>query len=678
MRKTNFVLTEAQETELVDFLIQRETTLRTDNAERMKADADAWLLWDNDNRRRQVKGTIFELSNVQLPVTVGICEYFLSRFEDELADTGPFLNFRPAGIKDIDLAKQYKHYFNWKVDTQGKASVVMRDTLLPAILQRAAFLKATHMVDTRRWIDRDRNILMDKTTGQPVLVPGRGPVIEGEDEFISLPDPTAVPDAASAGPAGQPPVVKGRWHLKADPSVVWNPAIHEFKPPAAGLDREEVCFRGPKVVPVEYDRILIPSSAASANEADIIIESDDKDFAWFESMWVDRPWNTWESVRANFANGDANLKTTGGKKADDKENLGFDTKNPKRKVLECWVRRDILGWGPKGPQEFVAFLDVESKKLIYYEWQAKVCPDFNRPYTIISVGKSKNRWWGKSLPEKISQYQDEIDRQHNGELYRNRQNATPLKGIDKTATEEEEENLVFDVNKVYNLKKGRKMVDFVSFAELPDLDMKTSELAALEMDMVRQWLGVSRVGQGDYQALPDNPTATGIETAEQSSALVSRRMNRRIIKGFEECATKLVQLAMATMPDNAEETFEFEEGDDKITGTMTAKLIRGLIVNVEVVINKRFSKKKAENAKQALDVQARYLETPDALKPIVRPLLLEILESLEYTDAERLLPLPTPVMPTVAAASSAEPMPPAEPVAAPAAPGPFPAAQGGA
>lgn len=658
MRPTNFVLDQVQETELAEYLIKRETSLRADNIDRMKADADAWALWDNECKRRATKGTIFELSNVQLPTTIGIVEYFLSRCEDELADTGPFLNFKPVGVTDAEKAKAYRHYFNWKVDTQGKASVVMRDALLPAILQRAHILKATHFIDTRRWIDRDRRILMDNRTGQPVLVPDRGPIIEGEDEFVEMPDPVAAvmqPAAPAPVDPSQPQTIPGRWHLKADPSVIFDPAIHSWQPAPAGLDREEVIYRGPKSVPVDYDRILIPSSAASPDEADIIIESDDKDFSWFETMWIERPWLTWDSMRAQLAQGDATSKTEGGKKDDDKEKLGFDNKNPKRKVLECWVRRDVLGWGPKGPQEFVAFIDVETRKLIYYEWQAKVCPDFNRPYTAIAVGKAKNRWWGKSLPEKISQYQEEIDRQHNGELYRNRMNATPLKGIDKTVTEEEEDGLVFDVAKVYNLKKGKTMKDFVSFAEMPNLDFKTAELAALEMDMVRQWLGVSRVGQGDYQDMPNNPTATAVEQTQASSALVSRRMNRRIIRGFEAHATKLVQIAMATMPDNAEETYEFSEGDDRITGSMTAKEIRGISINVELVISKRFSKQKSENAQKALEVQDRYMQTPDPMKPLVRPLLLEILESLEYNDAERLLPLPAPVMPMALPPAGAAP-----------------------
>lgn len=658
MRKSNLVFTEEQELKLAEYLFEREQSLRADNRERMDADAAAWAMWDNEIKRKATKGTIFELSNVQLPVTIGLAEYFLSRCEDELADTGPFLNFRPVGVSDAQQAKDYKHYFNWKVDTQGKASVSMRDALLPAILQRAAILKATHFVDTRRWIDTDREIMMDRRTGTPVLVPGRGPIIKGEDEFVSLPDPTAIAagvPTAPVGPDAQPPVIKGRWHLKADPQVVWDSKIHEFKLPPAGLGREEVLYRGPKSVPVEYNRILIPSTAASPDEADTVIESDDKALSWFETMWLERPWARWQDVRATFANGDASLKTEGGKKDDDKEKLSFDSLDPKRKVLECWVRRDVLGWGPKGPQEFVAFLDVETRKLIYYEWQAKVCPDFNRPYTTIAVGKGKNRWWGKSLPEKVAQYQEEIDRQHNGELYRNRQNATPLKGMDKTASEEEEEDLIFDVKKVYNLKKGKKMSDLVSFAELPNADFKTAELAETEMSMVREWLGVSRVGQGNYEDLPNNPTAKGIETAETSSAKVSRRMNRRIIRGFEEHATKLVQVAMATMPENAAETFEFTEGEDRITGTMTAKQIRGVIINVEVVVNKRYSKERAEAATKALDVQARYLATPDPLKELVRPLLIEILESLEYPNAERLLPFPPPVVLPVAPVAGAIP-----------------------
>ena len=645
MRTTNAILTEAQEVVLKDYLRQRLATLRVDNNERMVADNQSWLTYENDaDRRAGEKGTIFEKSNVHLPITAMIVDYFLGRSEDNFPEDGEaFFDFVPVGAKDRPKADQFNHYFNWKIDNKGGASSTLREGLTHIYVQRAAIFKSVLQKDTKKWIDHDRRILVDVTTGQPVLTVGGGPVIEGEDKWVTMPDPVSEQVSQAVAETGvEPPPVENRTHLESDPTVIWDANKHQWQKAPGGLKREETLYAGPKSVIVDYDRFLCPAMAESIESADCIAELYDKNNHWYESMWLDRPWERWKDFKGELDNGTASAKTLGENQS--KEQLGFDDKNTVRKVVEFWLRRDVMGWGE--PQDLVVFYDEEADKLIFYEFVAKVCPDFKRPYTAIAIGKTKKRWWGKSMPEKVAQYQEKIDRNFNAEAYRNEMNANPLKGVDISATQEEEEDLVFSPDKIYNMKAGKTMENFVSFATLPDHDNKTRDIAEFVLWLVQRWLHMSNSNMGELAQSQggEAETATGAEINQDETATMSRRWDRRINSGYREHIKKLVQIAAATLPENQSETFEFMEGEDTLTDTMTGKDIAGIDINVSLVINKKFNTQKRRSAEQCLAIVQAYIALPPDVRVILRPAYVEILDTIGYRNDKELLPI-TDVLP---------------------------------
>jgi hypothetical protein len=510
----------------------------------------SWLAYENDAACRKAKGTIFWESNIHLPVTSMVVDYFLGRSEDQLPQEGMLFNFRPVGASDRPRAEAYNHYFNWKVDTKGGAGVVMRDGLVACYVQRAAIFKAAFDKKAARWVDRDRRILIDRTTGQPVLSPRLvGPIVEGEDQWVASPDPVAAEVALAATSVGAPaPEIPQRVHLSADPTIVWDGMRYEWQLPPGGLKREEVLYAGPKSCLVEYDRFLCPSNVENLDAADCLAELDDKPVSFIKTMWLERPWARWQDYEAEVRGGTAQEKTDSEKKST--ENLAFDDKDPSRKIVIFWVRRDVMGWGE--PQHLCVFWDEEADKAIWYEFVPKICADFKQPYTAIAIGKAKNRWWGKSMPEKVAQYQLKIDELFNAEAYRQKMNANPLKGVDPSATEEEEEDLIFSPDKIYHLKKGMKMEDFVSFASMPNLDGGTKDNIEFLVVMIREWLHVHNIAGAATldQGAQATKTATQVEADVDESQTMARRWDRRIISGFIEHVQKLVQIAMTTLPEN--------------------------------------------------------------------------------------------------------------------------------
>ncbi|MDP1581504.1 MAG: hypothetical protein Q8M02_14625 [Candidatus Didemnitutus sp.] len=629
-RNTNLVLTEQQESKLVEYVIQRLQSLRADSEERIAADRDSWLAYENDVKYREGdKDSVFNLSNVQLPLTAMITEYFMARAEEAVVDQAPYFEFDPIGAQDAQRAKDYNAYYNWKIDTKAKTFAVVQDAMLPFFIQRATIFKSAFVDEKTTWLEKDKSVLHDLRTGKPVEIAGVGLIIEDEDVFDELGDPSFSRGAEQTT----------RLHLRADPTFVFDESLHEWKP--VTLKREEVLYRGPKSTLVEYDHFLCPNSATSIDKADVIAECYDQTLDWFGRMWLERPWAPWQNALANMQSGDATAKTAGEEKDASRESLAFDTHNPRRKVVELWIRRDVLGWGK--PQEFVLFCDEESQKAIYYEFQAKVCPDMKRPFTAIAVGKTKNRWWGKSLPEKIQQYQLEADKQFNAELYRNKIRSNPFKGGDKSALKDPEEDLTSDPEKYIDVKNGRDLKEALQYVTLPDLDDRTQFIVDYIIRMVQLWLGVSNIAQGDYANLPENNTARGIEATLRESSKISRRWIRRIVRGLEEHVLKLVQIAMATIPENAVELYEFTEGKTLRLGQMTAKDIRSIEVNVRLRLSQQQNEIDITRAETALAVQERYWATPPVLQMSVRPLLTEILTALGYKNVDELLPLPQPM-----------------------------------
>ena len=175
------------------------------------------------------------------------------------------------------------------------------------------------------------------------------------------------------------------------------PGVHEFRRYPEGVPTEQILYRGAKSVVVDSDRFLCPSDVEKVTDADFVAELYDKPLTWCEKMFLDREWLVFSQFEGRIKK-DANKRTESDRTEEYQENLPFDSdENPVVPIVECWVKRDVLGLGE--PQQFCLFLEPETKQALYYEYVAKITPDNRIPYTSISIGRQKNRWWGPGLPE---------------------------------------------------------------------------------------------------------------------------------------------------------------------------------------------------------------------------------------------------------------------------------------
>lgn len=639
-RTTNFVLNQEQERRLETFIQNKYEALLQDNTKRIATDAEAWNRYNLEVKEREARNEeIYSLSNVPVPVYAMIMEHFVSRSEDATTGEKPYFHFDAVGATKEDKALDYDRYFNWKLDEQGHVHESLQDNQLPTFIQCVSIQKATFKRDVIQWVDMDKLILHDRSTGNPIEIAGHGPIIKGEDQWTSQMDPVSGVRAMFGGKPQQ------RLHLNADPTFIYDPSKHVYKKPPQGVRRSETLYVGPKSENIPYDRFLCPMDAESIDAADCVQEIQDRDFNWFQSQWIERSWATWADFANIFKAGDTTSKADKGSPvqgttpSEKVTPVANDTINPLRKVLECWVRRDVMGNGTLPPQEFVCWYDFEAKKLVFYEWLAKVCPDLKRPYSTCAIRKMPKRWWGKSIWQVGKTIFESIDRLFNGEFYRSLQQANPPKGGDPTAAVEEPQDIGADPTKYWELKKGRTIDELMGYAKVPDTNARSQMILEYLVYWLQLWLGISNLAQGDYQAVNTNATKYGIQKTLAESSMLGRRWIRRLIASWEDHITKLVKIAITTLPETQDETFEFTDHDEIKTGTLTGTEVKRLNVHVSVVMGQGHEESDIQRASTAMDVQEKYFSqlNPDVRK-VMRPLLVEILTDLGYNNADDMLP----------------------------------------
>ena len=623
MKETNLKLSKEQEDKLVKYALERVKQLKEDNRERIEHDKISWKTYHNDRSDRVGYDSIFSQSNMSVPMTSLIVDHFMARAEDEITGTSPYFKFEAQGAGDEETAEAFDKYFNWKLEDEAKTRERLEESYLHLFIQRALILKSTYKEEVSVWYDYERNGLFNNERGEFEEIPGEGPIIEGEAQFI---------------PELNPMTGDTELRLASDPSFQMIPGVHEFQPLPQGVPTQQIKYKGPRSEVIDSDRFLCPTTAESLDSADIIVEMYDKDMRWARNMFLDREWISFADFY-NLVNKDANPRSPIEKNEDRTENLDFDNEeNPSIQILECWMKRDVLGTGT--PQEFCVFIDPETEKPIYYEFVAKLTPDNRIPYTSVSIGKERNRWCGRSLPERIRSFQEYVDKQFNSQSYRNELAANPVIGVNPQAVEDEPEDVELHAGKIFELKDQYNIDDFLQFSAIPNVDVRTQELIDFVFGIVQLWLGVSNMAQGDYQALAPANTATGVEATLREASKIGRRWMRRIVRGFEEHLTKLVQVAMATMDE--EEVFEYMEGDVRAFGVMTPDAIRNIGINTRVILSQDQGQRAIEKANLALQTQDRYFQSPPEMRPFIRPMLKRILDAMGFERTDELLPQEAP------------------------------------
>ena len=164
MKQTNLRLTKKQEEKLVKYVLERVKQLKEDNRERIENDKISWKMYHNDRTDRVGYDSIFNQSNLSVPMTSLVVDHFMARAEDEITGTSPYFKFEAQGASDIDMAETYDKYFNWKIEDRANTRERLEESYLHLFIQRALVLKAVYEEDVSTWYDYERNGLFNLQT----------------------------------------------------------------------------------------------------------------------------------------------------------------------------------------------------------------------------------------------------------------------------------------------------------------------------------------------------------------------------------------------------------------------------------------------------------------------------------------------------------------------------------
>ncbi|MBC2594943.1 hypothetical protein H5P28_11810 [Ruficoccus amylovorans] len=657
--KSNVQISETQLSGLKAYLERRETSLRTDNRQRINADRKSILDYRNCKDR---KSGVFAKENLSWPLLSMVVDHFIVRTEDEITGTAPYFNFKPEGMSDADKALAADKYFRFRLDKMGQLRARIEDAYFPIFTQRAAIFKATYEEIYDEWEERGRLVLHD--ADGPIEVLDRGIddtryILFGDEEWVPQSEPVIMEP-------GQEPVVTS-YRLAIDPSIEIPAELYEADPgdPAwedspyqwAALDEpirfREYAFAGPRSDQVDYDRFFAPSKIRCLTEADALFEEYDKPLHWIRDRWMKRKGMDWASFEANLkAQGqtgtsgeDAINGETFRDKADKEgETQIEDAEETPFRIQEWWIERDVLGWGK--PQRLVVWREKQSGEIILVEFAAVVMPDRRGriPYDAIAIWKQEEYWWGYSLPEMLDQYQDQVDKIFNAWLFRSKIQNGSLIGVkpDKTIGGVKPEDV--QPFETVELQADANIDDWLQIKNFPQTDARTAELMGMIIQAVQLWLGVSNIAQGDLSNTKTNTTAYGVDATLREAGKLSRRWTRRIIRGLTSHIRKLVMIEVATMDEVM--AYAYTEGNEEFIGWMKRASLQTNGANiidwdVQVVVSQQYTQTTVEANRLVLEIIEKYAASDPLMRLRIRLPLKQSLIALGHDEVDQMLPMPT-------------------------------------
>ena len=119
---------------------------------------------------------------------------------------------------------------------------------------------------------------------------------------------------------------------------------------------------------------------------------------------------------------------------------------------------------------------------------------------------------------------------------------------------------MFKPGKTYQpARQGLAKADILDFIELPDLDSRTWQLWEVFMQVIQVDSGVTNATQGDLSGLPQNTTATGINSMLETSSVLHLEILDELRDGLEKHLSYCAEVAY--FRQDTDETYEYLEGD---------------------------------------------------------------------------------------------------------------------
>lgn len=575
--------------------------------------------------------TIFDRQNDSINLVGAFAEYFYAQTVQEIFGTEPWFAVAPEGKSDRKLADDMTAHLSWKL-APTNITPAYKETAFLATILGTCFTKKVWHTETDFW-EESCQCLHDTTTGEPVNT-STGDLIRETDEIT---EEQVAPDefAEVSGVAPAPGIKR---YPKKDPATDLSEGEYHYAPRREPKSR---AVSNVKAYNLHYRDIAFDPTAPELTLSNTgfyhrferglldIIQDYNLDSTMAQRLLYEAASGKVESTQQEDHRGES--KTS--KIADESDDKSLP--NVMITLVEGYERLDITGTG-KPSCVYVVFIP-SMEMMLHCDYLSAVCPEGMLPVRAHTINRVPWRIVGRGYFEKFAETQRQVDTLYNRIVYHDRKCANPITALDKSLLEleEEEENFDYNPDKPLNLKAGADLNKALQFKTLPDMSNRTVVMMNTVIQMVQMRTGITSASQGDVSGVPEANTATGVKQLISRAAVLLKNGVGDLRKSISEDLYYVAALVYANQDED--ETFTYGEGDNTSLIELKAADVKGIRINVKILLSQSQNQFKLEHAQAGIGILQSYIALPEAEKAGARPLFIQAMRALEFSDAEAMI-----------------------------------------
>lgn len=590
--------------------------------------------------RETLADSIYQVSNITLPMTRKIVQQQFSRAQNYFFDTEPYFSARPLRQTDPDEARKHEDYLKYKARA-SRMKEVLTSGLKRAFVNGEAVIKGTNQVDAEIY-EMMAEIAVDENN-EPILADGDYIFID--DEWVPLTDEEGTPldmdgnpiDLASVQDLDQMESLTV-YVLKKNPQIS-RPENLTFQ--QQKIRRQITFYEGADLDLVYYQDFLCPLTAKSVEAADCVVHLYDSSVAGIVQKYM------------QGANGKA---VTDPKFLEMVEQMSAADNKPKSRdnqrdasgesgyhvtetqttstveIGEFWIRTDLFGTGEQ--HSIMLVMDLTNKRPIFYEYAGNLTPDGKRPFRVLRVNAVENRWYGSSQVGLFWGMQELLDLNANRiNLSQSNAGRKDFFNPDGVHEGDNNPNLTLNDSQTFTLKKGFTADMVLSSVHLSDI--KHDVLMSINQ-MLQQFAqslgGVASSNDADMAGLDSNKLATGIRHMERVGQEMFGPLIDDLIVGIQESIEMFFKIQIASITDV--ETYEFYRDGASQFAQITPQEIRNMDFRIEIELTTYKGEQMLAQNEAASAVVVEFYKLPFPVQQVVQRLYQGRLHALQIKDAD--------------------------------------------
>ncbi len=638
-------LSEDQQDWLLNFGIERWQTLHpamsfwrgnSERFEKLAADnySDRKTANPDPNITDAVK-SIFEKQNNTLGILSGTVDFVFAQARDGMFGTRPWFGATPQGMSDTELAEKITKHSQWKFD-QSNLEETLIDALKLACDLGTSFVKPSWIKDVETY-EENKDVVHLK--GEPLLdeageyitteerlfelYPHLKPLAPGEDPAGAVADPLA-PDG-DVDPLA--PVVEPV-ELIDGADITWV---------EMNIEQTQEVYNNVSASCVDYKDIAFDMTAPEMDlmRTDVFhrFRMGLLDVISFYGLGEAEA----ESLRSCVAMGPETEPRWFRGESDTNRSYSEGDANPQMTLIEGFVRCDPFQKG--NPKRIQMVFIPELAIMLSCDYLANVTPGGMLPIFPVRCFKTPRRILGRGYWERYEDGDTAIDTLFNSTTYCDRMARFPIKGVDPSKLIGfQAKDINSDPDKVWELQPDQKLADAIQFQQIPDSASRSDVLLQELIQTHQSRTGVTSASQGEMKGLPQSNTATGVNQIISRGATLINWPLMQMRTDLQKAVEFSVHLNYANL--DADEVFVFGEGQDAELMSIAPGDVQGLRANVSMNLMQNQNMDKLQDAQVALQTLSQYVALPEIEKEAARKLVVQIFNSLGFTDSDRLVRAP--------------------------------------